>query len=374
MQLAQASYIVIAGTKDGSILIWNLKESNSPQHIFAELDAQDILYKLPCYSTDGIYGLDQTHQGSIIQIFNFSDDNGENMNGKNDFYEKRTYQIASLDIHGYVQFWTIHEISELESQKFIDTDYGLAIGSELRLIRGGGFNLDTTSDEAKCIGVRASQLHPNSADKFIVATDTGMILNESKFRTTCFPKEFRLNPPSFLRPADSTVSIDFNHHVPIIFLAAYESGIVALFHKCQETPLVTWKLSCAARVIAWSAHRPALFYALDEKSVLHIWDLLEHEATPTYIIALGDSSARKGEKRRAVALAQSPAFTVSSSLAGTLLGSTSSLASSAGKNASLTVSYANGDIEVYFLNEELVEVGVDETQQFNYWVDLQFSK
>ncbi|KAJ3030359.1 UNVERIFIED_CONTAM: hypothetical protein HDU68_009284 [Siphonaria sp. JEL0065] len=378
--IPEAPHLVIAGTVDGGISVWDLRDPEVLP-VFPELDMWGLIYRLPSYSVDGVFGIDQIHCSQIITIFHFPNNEHLNADPSNSFNENNSFQIASLDANGHAQFWTLHEISEIESEKYFETDYGLSAGSKVRLVRGGGFDLDPSPDESKCIGVKASQLHPLTGDKFIIGTDTGTLLHESRFRNTCFPREYRASPSSSTlstRSVDSVSSIHFNPHNNLVFLVSFESGTVALFYSNQESPLVTWKISVNARYVLWSTHRPSVFYVLDSKSVLHVWDILEQESLPTYIVNLGDSHGPSGTKRRALAMALSPAFNAggsgASAAANATTASTSSLASSANRNASLTVGYSNGDMEVYFLNEELVEQMVDETEQFDGWIESQFAK
>ncbi|KAJ3068367.1 hypothetical protein HDU98_008454, partial [Podochytrium sp. JEL0797] len=359
--LPPAPHLVIAGTSDGGISIWDLRDSETPK-AFPSLDSLNLVYKLPSYSVDGVFGLsDQAHCSPIVSIFYLPAKSQSDEEESSDFNEVKSFQIASLDSSGRVQFWNIDDISEMESEKYFETDYGLACGSKVRVVRGGGFDLDSSPEELKCIGVKTAVKHPIHTDKFLLGTDTGHLLHESRFRNTCFPQEYTLSNSPLPTPVDSINSIHFNPHSPFVFLASYESGTIALFYNTQSTPLMTWKLadSVAAREVLWSTHRPSVFYVLDSKSVLHVWDTLESETTPTYIINLGVIHGPSGTKRRAVTIAQSPALTsAQGSTAG--MGSTASLASSANRNASLTIAYGNGDVDTHFLNEELVEQMVDE--------------
>ncbi|KAI9330285.1 hypothetical protein BDR26DRAFT_807447 [Obelidium mucronatum] len=395
--LPEAPHLVIAGTVDGGISVWDLRDNSDSEtlFVFPELDMWGGLgYRLPCYSVDGVFGMDQVlHCGPIVKVYHFADAEGGGRSSSDpgaaaavaaagsfhDFQESNAFQIASLDANGHVQCWVGVFSLNMESEKYFETDYGLAAGSKVRLVRGGGFDLDTSPEETKCIGVKASQLHPGAPDRLIIGTDTGSILHESRFRNTCFPREYHLGPVSSVltRAVDSVSSIHFNPHNHYVFLASYESGTVAMYYSSHESPLVTWKIAVTACSVLWSAHRPSVFYVLDSKSVLHVWDILEQETAPTYVVNLGDSHGPSGTKRRALGIAQSPAFNgtagavSSGSGSAAITASTSSLASSANRNASLTVSYSSGDVEVYFLNEELVEAMVDEREQFDAWIAAQ---
>ncbi|ORY51014.1 hypothetical protein BCR33DRAFT_501201 [Rhizoclosmatium globosum] len=138
--LPNVPHLVIGGTSDGSINVWD-QRGQEVFRLYPELDSLEIAYRLPAYSVDGIFGLEQSHFAPVVSIYDFT--NHEGPDHSNDLSENNSFQIGSLDANGRFQFWTIHEITELESERYFETDYGLAVGSKVRMVRGGAFELDT---------------------------------------------------------------------------------------------------------------------------------------------------------------------------------------------------------------------------------------
>ncbi|KAI8618361.1 hypothetical protein BC830DRAFT_1109188 [Chytriomyces sp. MP71] len=364
----QAPHLVLAGTVDGGISLFDLRESDPPT---AYPELKKVPHKLPTYCVDGLFGLDTFHCTPIVAILEIRNAEEASEESFSEFKDSHTFQVISMDDAGHVQHWHVLEISSLESQKYSDSDYGLAIGGKVRMVRGPDFDVDNNPEETKCIQITAADMNPSSPDKLLMGTKTGLIHNESRFRNTSFPAEFRTTHSS-LHASDHVTSLASNPHTPRVFLGTYTSGCIALFSTSTALPLMTWKLSASALLARWSRHRPSVFYVLDAKSVLHVWDLLEQEAAPTFVVAVANEA---GKKNRAVIVALSPALMSTGAASGSsATASTSSLASSANRNASLAIGYSNGDLEVHFLNEELVEQMVDEAEQFDQWVIGQMGK
>ncbi|KAJ3258809.1 WD repeat-containing protein 60 [Chytriomyces hyalinus] len=358
----QAPHFIIFGTEDGGIGIFDLREAKATG-VYPELDVIHVPYKLPSYSIDGIYDIYQLNEAPVVGIFMVGEASETPTDALSDFKDQSVYQFYAIDEGGRVQAWTMIELSVVESQKHFESDFGLAIGGRVKLVRGSSFDLDPTIDEFQSMCITVAETIPTgSHDKFLVGTSMGEIICESRFRSAVFPRQYRTSH-STMQPLDKVTSLSFNPWHPQIFLSAFKSGQVALFAVGDDRPLITWKIQHAALQVLWSKHRPAVFFVLDAKSGLHIWDVLEQEVPPTYLIQLKEQSE---SNRRAVSISESPALSGPAIAAN--MSSSASLASSANRNASLAISYTDGDLDIHYLNEELVEQMVDESDQFLSWL------
>jgi hypothetical protein len=69
------------------------------------------------------------------------------------------------------------------------------------------------------------------------------------------------------------------------FLASYSSCEVALF--CSRTlPIWTWSFESEILLIKWSMHRPGVFFVLDQKGVIQVFDLIQSINEPCRSSAL----------------------------------------------------------------------------------------
>ncbi|KAJ3378342.1 hypothetical protein HDU84_007642 [Entophlyctis sp. JEL0112] len=387
--IPQFPHIVIAGTLDGGVVVWDLRDNidTKTAGLYPVLEKQRIAYTLQCYSVDALYGLDQVHCGPIVGLLHLSRQRGsENTHGQSkdnvdddaSFEEVDTIFYATVDENGRAERWSVNEMTEAEARKYCDTDYGLNFGGKLKIVRSGSFDvlkrqvsvavIKTSKNDHESFEVRVVQIDPNNSDRLLVGTDNGLIFNSSRTRRHYHPREFR---ESRAQTFDCVNSISFSPHGCNAFLAGYKSGMIALFDTGQEYPLKTWCIeNCngigGVRQVWWSEHRPAVFFALDAKDNVHVWDLLEQEALPTYVVGFGDRHGAEARKRRVVSVAQSPAF--GSESYGDAAGSAASLASSATRNAVMAVGFMSGEVEVHYLIGELVETGVDEGDGLRQWL------
>jgi WD40 repeat protein len=215
---------------------------------------------------------------------------------------------------------------------------------------------------------------PGEADRFIVGTDTGHVTHESRFRDFCTPHQFKAPEiPSYIiqnasssskessserinKFSDPVVSISFNSHKPELFLCGYLSGMVCLYSINKETHLESWNLPHTIRQLHWSPQRPAVFYALDESSTIHVWDLLERSNEPIHSVAFEEGGGVAG-------FTLSPTVTTAK-----ILGSQMNLSGANSRNATIVLSYWDGEVEAHILNEELGEVAIDELEQFEQFI------
>ena len=216
-----------------------------------------------------------------------------------------------------------------------------------------------------------------------MGTGTGYVLHESRFREIRNPQQYYLycagvslsaaiaDTTLFANSDEITAPvtfIDFNPFRPEIFLVSYESGELALFNEKNEDPFARWRLEdiqltekqsfpVHALQIQWSSHRPSVFYVLDNYSRMHVWDLSENFGSSSHIVEFGEGvEPNKGVK----SFALSPTIVSAVSSISML-----NLSAASSKNATLTLAFHNGDVEIHSLNEELCETSVSEEDLFS---------
>lgn len=135
---------------------------------------------------------------------------------------------------------------------------------------------------------------PSDASAFLSATaTTGEILHRGRTGGKKMPWKFQ-SSGDFGAPTKRTKSIAFHPLFHDIFMAAYADGDLALFDMAQSTTIRRWTLIDTGRdgnapperiaSFAWSQQRPSVFYVLDERGRLWVWDLLVSEREAVKIV------------------------------------------------------------------------------------------
>jgi hypothetical protein len=113
--------LVICGTKDGSIQIWDLNEINHTNlH-------DSTTFQRPSYSTDGIH---TDHQDAIVLLL------------LNHESSQKAYHIKSIDASFVCCSWVITPVRE-ELKNTYDLDYGMKIGSFISMRKTNSLILKT---------------------------------------------------------------------------------------------------------------------------------------------------------------------------------------------------------------------------------------
>ncbi|KAI8819216.1 WD40-repeat-containing domain protein [Fimicolochytrium jonesii] len=366
--------LVFAGTNSGTVCAWDLQEAASTHRMVGVGEGEqrkEICVQAPSYSTDGIYTLKGYHEAPIRTLtpLPMRRDTGTGAGVGRFAIEQGSFQVASLDEGGLIHFWTVLELLD-ESFAEAEPDYGMRIGSRIKLIKGPSFNVQSRdrSNPSKEIRVTTSHFLIPDVDKFLVGTDTGLILHQSRFRHRCHPRAFSLTSQT---PIDAITSLSCSPHNPNLFLAGYTSGTIALFKLTDSSPLVTWDASPDPIVsVQWSPQRPAVFFVLDETGKLSVWDLSESEADPAFVVRSGSVGASTSSQRTTgpiVTFALCPAYTAVIS-DGTTSASQVKLAQPS-RNVTLMLGYADSTCEIHLLDEGLVEAAVDEGSVLGSYVD-----
>lgn len=235
------SNIVIAGTEDGSIYMWNIK-----------LSASDRTYLPICYT-----GFEDIHLSCIVELVLLPN--------------ATAFQFASMDDTSVVHVWNVLESDE----PTLNSDFKLVHISEI----------PTTL----LPGAMTLRFHPTDSNQLFVATSTGSISHCTRQGLFASPKKYTLNKPLDMRYSMVNMnacgviatSIEFNPVAHEIFAAGFSDGTFALFHSKHASPLKTFTMTSEMSTkcgfgflpierVCWSSS--SVLFVYDAGFNIYIWD------------------------------------------------------------------------------------------------------
>jgi len=305
-----SSSVVLAGSVEGGIQLWNVREAPSVRAIqtAADLGTQCAVH-FPAFGTHLSPARTQMHTSSIVALAPIP----SRVQSSRVESSSSSTQFASLDDRGIVCFWVVNESSQRAS---LDDNDNSNSGA-LRLVcsrvisvwgpaddpRGGSspsalcFDLEqmtlTSLLDSMSPGpsVQGISFYPWDPNKFVILGSDGRLLQRSRFGAPPSPRTFT---------GGNACHATCVHSSPFLsgyFLAGYADGYIRLFNAEFETPLTTWHashaqhsstkakpLSEATRIVQvqWSPQRPSVFFVLDSEPCLHAFDLLQDGTAPIF--------------------------------------------------------------------------------------------
>ncbi|XP_071943520.1 cytoplasmic dynein 2 intermediate chain 1-like isoform X2 [Antedon mediterranea] len=266
---------VFAGTVDGSVVAWDLREPStmhSTFHLSTKASIVDI--QPPTYSTDGISNEDNHHSTvvSIQPVVSITD----SVQSTKD--EGVAFQLASMEQRGQVVFWVVIEVDKVDIAGS-QSDLGLVPGGKIKLMKSSSICLKDPRRDVSHLSVRHLHFSQTDANHFYVATDAGYIMHCTRNGTADMP---RLYHTQIDFPVD-ILAVDFHPFGLPFFLVGCRDGCIRLHHTKSEFPVVTWSNSTNGMdlvSLAWSRSRPAVFFSVDVTAKMFIWDLLKSDSNP----------------------------------------------------------------------------------------------
>ncbi|KAH9252556.1 hypothetical protein BASA81_009515 [Batrachochytrium salamandrivorans] len=366
-------FLVFAGTADGGVQAWDLREPSS-NHMKTKLSSTDdaVSIRAPSYSTDGVYVTERSHQNSIVAIIPLHKSEHDIPN-HDTVGTKRTpesFQLATIDASGYFQLWVVLELKDASLDT--DSDLGLRIGSRVKLIRSSHFQMTHPDRNAftKDICVFDCKFVRNSINEFLVGTDMEFVMHESRFRSPCHP---RIYEPTLSNSAtshlslslprsDAVVCIDTCPHNPSLFLVGYASGRIGLYSVHHRSAIRRWlHPHIAIAQIEWSPHRPAVFFVLDNQGCIYVWDLLESDQQAQLVVSASEMG--KGD-RKPCSFTQSP-----TNAHGVSHASLDHLQTAASQRATMVVGFDDGSVHLHGVNSEFSDLAIDEAIGLQEYID-----
>ncbi|KAJ3282961.1 WD repeat-containing protein 60 [Borealophlyctis nickersoniae] len=347
--------LIFAGTSDGSLQVWDLQAPSLQSPV--EVDGMDLVLCRPSYCTDGLYTMKRVHEEPIRAVVALHQVDEQAKNGGSVALAdaEQSFQICSVDDAGNVQLWTPIELLD-DSNDEVERDFGMAVGSRVKLLRSSSFSLRNPNRNALTADIQVHSLASplQNSSRLFFGLASSEILQESRFRDRVHPRVFRPSSPTLSLTADPVTSISFCPHDPRVFVAGYGSGLLGLYDVTSNIAVRVWEIRASAKIVRWSPHRPAVFFVLDGEGVVYVWDLAETEAGPVHTMQM-----RMTDKGKAIGIAVSTASQIA------FTGSQQNLAAGASRNATIAVAFESGAIEVHMLVPELTEVVVDEETVFD---------
>ncbi|XP_025908768.1 WD repeat-containing protein 60 isoform X1 [Nothoprocta perdicaria] len=280
--------LVFAGTTDGSLLVWDLRE-DSRMHLRVTFGGTEWAFRVPTFSTDGVLN-SINHTSPILAVEPVL----------TSLYAEQNYrlaslshqeemsdcpcQIASMDENGILNMWVVVELQKVDLAGS-QTDLGLIPGGKVKLVHSSTTELskslfpkDMCQRMPQTLSIKFLSSNPNH---FIVGTNIGLVGHGTRHNLKVPPKLFRPQQ-SGLRSV-SVSAMDFSPFGQPLFLVGCSDGSIRLHQMTSEYPLLQWNDSTNGQpVIAlqWALTRPAVFFVLDASSNIYIWDLLENDLLP----------------------------------------------------------------------------------------------
>ncbi|XP_048367590.1 cytoplasmic dynein 2 intermediate chain 1 isoform X2 [Sphaerodactylus townsendi] len=281
--------LVFAGTGDGSVLVWDLREDSRMHHCM-NFNETDWAFRSPTFSTDGVF-TSLSHMCPILTIEPVSTTVFKEQNCGLSYLSSReellglSFQIASMDENGILSLWVVVELQK-EDLAGSQRDLGLIPGGKVKLVHSSTFQIKCSylPKDTMCLGTCQPlniKFLPSNPNHFIVGTDMAVVTHGTRHELKAPPKLFK---PQQGGPRSARVNaMDFSPFGKPLFLAGCSDGSIRLHQMTSELPLIQWNASTAGQPIIalqWALTRPAVFFALDATSVVYVWDLLETDLSP----------------------------------------------------------------------------------------------
>ncbi|KAJ3268794.1 hypothetical protein HDV01_002280 [Terramyces sp. JEL0728] len=225
--------VIVGGSRDGSLQIWDYK--NSETFLF-----ENTTTIWPSAITDD---LDDNHKLPIIDLLQYS-------------CQRNSFRISSVDQGGIMQSWVV--IIEKSKIEVVPSDRWKPPPLKLEF---------PTEHYVKSAKVLPSQT-------LLLGSDYETIYHYDKHQSKLFPHQFTLHTHDAV--INTVTCLSTSPFKPTMFIAGYANGTIALFNSDIAASLATWEIENEIVDILWSVHRPALFYVIDTKGILYIYDLVDN--------------------------------------------------------------------------------------------------
>ncbi|XP_042187840.1 cytoplasmic dynein 2 intermediate chain 1 [Callorhinchus milii] len=280
---------VFAGTVDGSVVLWDLRQHSSTHHTL-QIGSQEWTFRSPTFSTDGVLTA-VNHSCAVKAVAPVSSPSYENQGlglpllTSHEGSSGQSFQMASLDESGLLNLWVVVELQKADVAGSL-TDLGLSPGGKVKLLHSSSININSSFIPRDLMQLGPPQtlnikFLPSDPNHFFVGTDIGLVSHGTLHGLRAPPKLYK-SQLSTTRPIQVT-SIDFCNFEEAIFLVGCSDGMIRLHSVAAERPLMQWNDSTQGRriqTIQWALTRPAVFFVLDVSSNIYAWDLLEDDSKP----------------------------------------------------------------------------------------------
>ncbi|RVE58729.1 hypothetical protein OJAV_G00196870 [Oryzias javanicus] len=277
--------LVFAGTSVGSVVLWDLREHAS-NHYSLKIGENEWTIRQPTFSTDAVMaGTGHLSPVTSVEVVPSIVAGATPFLPPDDESSGLTFQLASLDESGVLNFWVVMELPK-GSEAGSPTDLGLRPGGKVKLLHSSAIQTSKRSSQHNAVKREPSQalllkFLPTDSNHFFLGTNLGLVSHGTSYGLKASPKFYRFQEVEE-RPVD-VCSIHFSPFRPNCFLVGCGDGSIRMHTVSRERPAAEWSGSTAgepAVSVQWAQTRPTVFCVLDAASNLHIWDLLKNEAQP----------------------------------------------------------------------------------------------
>uniref|UniRef100_A0A1B6DU89 WD repeat-containing protein 60 n=1 Tax=Clastoptera arizonana TaxID=38151 RepID=A0A1B6DU89_9HEMI len=255
------SYLVIAGLVDGSLCLWDLREK-SDYHIQTLASDKNWLLRSPTYITAGIL-TENGHHSTVVAVQILPDASGK--------VDRLPTQVISLDRDGLLIVWTV-----IEGTCTLSPDLGLAHWGKVRLVPSSYLSVlesYTREERSKtvCTCFAIDLIKPSN---LYIGTNRGQVLHCMQATTKTRPPYYETNSGEL----SNVTCLEFSRCGHPTLLVGDNEGRIRVYRTSSKQPLLNLfanasSLNSGVKSIQMSANHPGLFFVLDSKSCIHVWDL-----------------------------------------------------------------------------------------------------
>ncbi|CAN2390224.1 WD repeat-containing protein 60 [Pristimantis euphronides] len=279
--------LVFAGTVDGSLLVWDLREDLC-MHQTMMIEDTNWTFRSSTFSTDGIFAhVNHTHPIRAIEPVPNAETKDRGMSSLSSPEEMSglSFQVASLDESGHLILWVVVELRKVDFAGS-QSDLGLIPGGKVKLIHSSSVHLSDKFYHRDVLTLGSPQtlnikFLPSDFNHFVIGTDVGLVTHGTRYGLIEPPLQYT-SLHSKLRPSQVT-AIDFSPFGVAAFLAGCSDGSIRLHTMSTEFPAMQWNDSTngqSVTALQWSFTRPTVFFVLDAASSIYIWDLSQNDLHP----------------------------------------------------------------------------------------------
>ncbi|KAM4705187.1 cytoplasmic dynein 2 intermediate chain 1 [Rhinophrynus dorsalis] len=283
---AKAS-LVFAGTVDGSVAVWDLREDLNMHHTMNIADT-NWTFRSATFSTDGVFtNINHTSPVKAIEPVPSTvyKDHGISSVSSHDEVSGFSFQIASLDETGHLILWVVVELRKGDVAGS-QSDLGLIPGGKIKLVHSSSIHLNGSFFSKDVISLGPPEtlnikFLPQDSNHFVIGTDIGLITHGTRYGLLEPPKQYK-PLHSKMRPSRVT-SIDFSPFGIPAFLAGCSDGCIRLHIISADFPARQWNDSTdgqSVTAVQWALTRPTVFFVLDAAYCIYIWDLMQNDLQP----------------------------------------------------------------------------------------------
>uniref|UniRef100_A0A7S3JP91 WD repeat-containing protein 60 n=1 Tax=Aureoumbra lagunensis TaxID=44058 RepID=A0A7S3JP91_9STRA len=285
--------VVCAGIDTGTLLFWDLRTRTNA------MVTQDACITTAAYAQDDNIG----HRSTVVAIYPLLSDAlpfDRNI--------LRPTQIISLDDRGLLCTWMLTEATKADFENELSTLKLTQIrklytwaSNPLAALGAAGRTFNKEIEHApleKIIAItgpgplviRAVPSQKDTNESFIICT-RGSILRCSQYGNVPKPSAYYISTQALMQASYFTtrpLCIDISSLAQEFFLVGCDDGSCTLHSIDMEIPILRFTpaqlgTNCPVLDLAWSKHRPAVFFILYQDGSLAVYDLLQGNIPCSFI-------------------------------------------------------------------------------------------